>query len=104
MKKILVASLVLMLAMPLVGCETFRHNVGAGAKNHQMVVEKPQWFILWGLVPLTPSPAEDGGKLARENGGLTDYTIQTQYTIVDVIISFFTGFVTIHKQTVTVEK
>lgn len=103
MKKLLAATLVLLLVMPMTACMTYRHNVGKGAQGHTVVAEKGQWFILWGLVPLTPSPSADGGKMAKEQG-LSDYTIQTQYNIVDVIISFFTGFVTIHKNTVTVEK
>ncbi|MFN0207369.1 MAG: Bor/Iss family lipoprotein [Planctomycetota bacterium] len=103
MKKLLAATLVLLLVMPMIACQTFRHNVGKGAQGHTVVAEKGQWFILWGLVPLTPSPSADGGKMAKDLG-LSDYTVQTQYTIVDVIISFFTLVVTINKQTVTVEK
>lgn len=103
MKKIVLASLALMVVMPLFACQTFRHNVGKGAQQHTVVAEKAQWWILWGIVPLTPSPAEDGAKLAQ-GMGLSDYTIQTQYSIVDVIITFFTGIVTIHKNTVTIEK
>lgn len=103
MKKILAVTLALMLAMPVLGCQTFRHSVGKGAQSQTVAAEKAQWFILWGLVPLSPSPAADGGKIAQQ-AGLSDYTIQTQFTILDVVISFFTGIVTIHKQTLTVEK
>lgn len=104
MKKLLVVTLALaMLAPGITSCRTFRHNVGKGAQAHQVVAEKAQWWILWGIVPLTPSPSEDGGKLAASMN-LSDYTIQTQYNIIDVVISFFTGIVTIHKTTLTVEK
>jgi hypothetical protein len=103
MKRILAATLVLLLAMPMTACMTYRHSVGKGGTSHTVVAEKAQWFILWGLIPLSPSPSVDGGKLAKDNN-LSDYTIQTQYTALDVLITFFTNFVTIHKQTVTVEK
>lgn len=103
MKKILALALLMALVTPMFSCRTFRHNVGKGAQQHTVVAEKAQWWILWGIVPISPSPAEDGAKLAQA-AGLSDYTIQTGYTIVDVVISLFTGIITIHKNTVTVEK
>lgn len=79
------------------GCMTFDHTVGSGATTHEMK-EEGQWFALWGLVPLG---TVDSKSLA---GGASNYHVRTQYKPLDVLISFFTGFVTIHKQTVIVEK
>lgn len=101
MKKFLVLALLLALATPMFSCRTFKHNIGKGAQQQVLVEEKAQWWILWGIVPISPSPAADGAKMA---GNASDYTIQTGYTIVDVIISIFTGIVTIHKNTVYVWK
>jgi hypothetical protein len=85
------------LTVGLAGCMTFDHTVGSGAQTHEKR-EEAQWFILWGLVPLN---TVDSKSLA---GGASNYHVRTQYTPLDVVISFFTGFVTIHKQTVMVEK
>jgi hypothetical protein len=86
------------LMVGLGGCMTFDHTVGSGAQTHEKK-EEAKWFILWGLVPL-------GGNVDSKSlaGGATNYHVKTQYTPLDVLISFFTGFVTIHKQTVVVEK
>ncbi|HKE00224.1 MAG TPA: hypothetical protein VKE69_04385 [Planctomycetota bacterium] len=94
----------LLLALPLGGCMTYRHDVGAGATQNIKIADQDQWWILWGLVPLSPSPSVDGGKLAANAGNPKDYTIETRYTPLDVLISLFTGLVSIHKQTVTIEK
>ncbi len=87
----------LCLSVTLGGCMTFRHTVGSGAQSHQ-TTEEGQWFALWGLVPLG---SVDSKSLA---GGAANYTVTTQYKPLDVLISLFTGVVTIHKQTVIVEK
>jgi hypothetical protein len=78
-------------------CYTFQHQVGSGGSGGETVQES-SWWILWGLVPLTKPNSKEMA------GGATDYTVTTQFTFIDVIITAITGWVTIHKQTVTVEK
>ena len=97
MKKIAVAVLVIVLCFSLMGCWTFQHQVGSGAATG-VKVEKKQWFILWGLVPLNEV---DSKAMA---GGAENYTVQTQQSFVDVVIGVVTGWVTIYPQTVTVTK
>jgi hypothetical protein len=79
-------------------CYTFEHTVGSGPSTGEEV-EEAQWFILWGLVPL--GGETDSKEMA---GTATNYRVTTQFTPLDVVISFLTGWVTIYKQTVIVEK
>ncbi len=81
----------------LAGCFTINHKVGKGAQGSTKV-EQRQWYVLWGLVPISEI---DSQAMA---GGATDYTIQTQFSVVDVIIGIFTGLVTVQPRTVTVTK
>ena len=97
MKKILVAVVVVVLCFSLMGCWTFQHQVGTGAQTG-VKVEKKQWFILFGLVPLNEI---DSKTLAA---GAENYTVQTQMSFVDVVISLITANITIYPQTVTVTK
>ena len=85
------------LTVGLGGCMTFDHTVGSGAQSNQKT-EQAQWFVLWGLVPINKT---DSKTLA---GGASNYHVRTEYTPLDVLISFFTGIVSIHKQTISVEK
>ncbi len=56
------------------------------------------WYVLWGLVPITEV---DSQAMA---GGATDYTVQTQFTFVDIIIGIFTSIVTVQPRTVSITK
>lgn len=97
-----VAALAISLSFTLGSCMTYRHSVGKGAQAHVVVSEQAQWWILWGLVPISPSPPVDGGGLAQ---GRPDYTIQTRYDAIDSVISILLFPVLgIQKQTVTVER
>ena len=96
-KKLMLAATSLVLVAMLSGCYTQIHKVGSGAAGAN-VTAKQQWFALWGLVPITQV---DSHAMAA---GATNYTIQDQTTVVDVIIGLFTGFVTIYPRTVTVTK
>lgn len=82
----------------LPGCFTFTHTVGRGPNAAPVVVEETQWFALWGLAPMSPV---DSAKLA---GPSRDYRVTTKFTVVDVVISAFTSFLTFYRQTVIVEK
>jgi hypothetical protein len=84
---------------PLPACFTFTHTVGRGPQNVTPVVAtETEWFALWGLVPLDPV---DSATLA---GPTRDYRVTTKFTVVDVLISAFSSFVTLYRQTVVVEK
>ncbi len=79
------------------GCYTMHHTVGTGSTTGARTSERA-WYVLWGLVPLHEV---DGGKLA---GGAGNYTIESEFTFLDVVIGIFTGLVTIHPRTVTVTR
>jgi hypothetical protein len=97
MKKLVSLVLVVILVLGATGCYTFKHTVGAGSQTGVEVTQR-QWYILWGLVPLSPT---DSATLA---GDATDYTVTTEMNVVDVIIGIFTGIVSIYPQTITVQK
>lgn len=96
-KKLMMAWAGLALIGMLSGCYTQIHKVGSGAAGSNVVAQQ-QWFALWGLVPITQV---DSNAMAA---GATNYTIQDQTTVIDVIIGIFTGIVTIYPRTVTVTK
>lgn len=98
MKKRLAALLgVLALTTALSGCYTMTHTVGRGAQGSGERSHR-DWYALWGLVPLSETDSQD---LA---GGAADYTVQTQWSITDILINLFTTWVTIQSRTITVTK
>ncbi|MFZ5433891.1 MAG: Bor/Iss family lipoprotein [Calditrichota bacterium] len=97
MKKVVVLLLILVISFAMVGCYTINHQVGNGAQTGQKM-EKKQWFVLWGLVPINEV------NTLEMAAGATDYTIKTQQSFVDVVIGCFTGMVTVYPRTVTVTK
>ncbi len=91
------AAVALCAALP--SCFTFTHTVGRGPQSPTPVVTtQTQWFALWGLVPLDPV---DSAALA---GPVRDYKVTTKFTLVDVVITAFSSFVTLYRQTVILEK
>lgn len=93
----LTAALALVL---LSGCFTFTHTVGNGPANAKapVVNEETRWFALFGVVPLSDA---DSKSLA---GGARDYRVTTKFTVLDCVITCFTSFVTLYRQTIIVEK
>ena len=81
----------------LSSCYTVEHTVGKGAQGDTKH-EKRLWYALWGLVPLGDF---DSHQLAGE---AKDYSVKSEHTILDIVIGFFTTWVTIQCQTVTVTK
>ena len=77
------------------GCYTMQHTVGTGPTTGETSHERV-WYALWGLIPLHEV---DGGKLAH---GAGNYSIETSFTPLDIVIGIFTGLVSIQPQTVTV--
>lgn len=93
-------AMVLTLAVALIfmtGCYSITHTVGEGHKTGY-VESARQWYALWGLVPLNKVDSKEMVK------GATDYTIKTEFTALDIIISFATSWVTIYPMTVEVKK
>ena len=86
-----------LLVMMLAGCAAHTHVVGTGAAGTD-VVQMRQWYALWGLVPINQA---DSGAMAA---GATNYSIHTELSVLDWVISIFTGIVTINSRTVTVTK
>lgn len=97
MKKLIAILLIACLSLSAVGCYTFEHQVGKGAQTG-MKVEKKQWFILWGLVPINQVDSQAMAK------GAADYTIKTEMSPVDVVVSIVTSWLTVYPQTVSVTK
>ncbi|OPX29156.1 MAG: hypothetical protein B1H06_01955 [Candidatus Cloacimonas sp. 4484_143] len=96
MKRII--SLIMLVAfIALVGCSANIHKVGKGAQGNN-VIEARQWYVLYGLVPLNEV---DTNQMA---GDAVDYEIKTEQSPLDIILSMFTGAVTVYSRTVTVTK
>lgn len=89
--------LTLSLAFLASGCYTLKHRVGNGGTGSSQTSER-QWYALWGLVPLNDVESEEMA------GSATDYTITSQISPLDIVINFFTGWLTVYSQTVTVER
>jgi|GEM_PF-312025 len=87
----------LMVGLPLAGCYTVNHTIGTGGDTP--VASDRQWYVLWGLVPITNL---DGGQMAKAKGLTNNYTIQTQANFLDDILNLVTGFVSVWGQTITV--
>jgi len=81
----------------MTGCFTQRHVIGDGAEMGE-VEEARQWFVLWGLVPINEVDS------AEMIGGSRNYEIKTEHSALDVIISIFTGLVTVYPRTITITR
>lgn len=97
-KSLMLATLMVMvLTFGVIGCASHTHVIGDGATAGTQVEER-QWHVLWGLAPITePNTAEMAA-------GAENYTIVTEYNVIDGLINFFLGGITIHSRTVTVER
>ena len=97
MKKMKFFLATFMLALLLSSCMTLTHVVGTGGSSGDSVEQK-QWYALWGLVPINEVNSKEMA------GGAANYTITSQQKFVDVIISAFTGIVTVTVQNVSIQK
>jgi hypothetical protein len=86
-----------LISLTMVACHTHTHVVGRGAQTG-MTESTRQWYAVFGLVPLGNA---DTKAMA---GGANDYTITTQTTFIDGLISAITGIVTIDCRTVEVKR
>jgi hypothetical protein len=89
--------LVLVCVLLLSSCMTLTHVVGTGGSGG-VPTEKKAWYAIWGLVPIN---VVDSKAMA---GGASNYTVKSQLSFVDAIISIVVGIVTIRVQTVSVSK
>ena len=96
-KKVMAVFMIIVLMLMLAGCAAHIHKIGKGAQGND-VIEKRQWYILFGLVPLNEV---DTAEMAD---GATDYTITTEQNELDVIMNIFTSYISVVSRTVTVEK
>lgn len=81
----------------LTSCFTLTHAVGNGGKGVVSESAK-QWYVLWGLVPINTVDVKS------MTGGASDYTVVTQMTFVDGLISAVLNFASVHTRTVTVTR
>ena len=79
-------------------CYTIKQDIGTGAPKKFTVVHKHKWYALWGITPLN---TVDAKKMA---GKSNNFTVKTQFSTTDIIISLLTGCLSIVTQTVTVSK
>lgn len=99
MKGVKLVAIALIAVLVLASCVSHTHVVGRGAQTGVEVSGK-QWYALWGLVPI----GIGDGDTAAMAGDAEDYTITTEYGVVDVIANAFLGYVTLHMRTVSVTK
>ena len=78
-------------------CYTTLNVAGTGASK-STVVEKKQWYALWGLVRLN---RVDPKKMA---GDAANYTVKTEFTFKDFCANIFNSIVSLESKTVTVIK
>ncbi len=93
MKRIIV--LLIAIVFFVGACATHVHTVGDGPQNGSSSEDR-QWYVLWGLVPINDV---DSAEMARD---AEDYEIKTEQDILDIAISVFLGWTSIHARTVTV--
>jgi hypothetical protein len=96
-KKGIAVFMIIVFVVMLSGCAAHIHKIGKGAQGNDMV-EKRQWYALFGLIPLNEV---DSAEMA---GGAKDYTITTQQNEIDILLNIFTSYITVNSRTVTVEK
>ena len=95
-RSVVLCAVVLSLVVSISGCFTMMHTVGGGATSNTVVKEQRQWFAVWGLVKIGN---HDSGPMA---GGRSDYTVQTQWTPLDIVMNIFTQYASFISRTITV--
>jgi hypothetical protein len=115
MKKLVVLVLLVGLTVVTSGCYTLNYSNSAGSKpisftgevkgqRTHFVDERNQWYAFWGLLPIGNN---DVSKVLIEpraaGGAVQNLSIQSGFTPMDVLISFFTSIATFYRTTITVE-
>lgn len=79
------------------GCYTMVHRVGTGGNNTTEKSER-QWYFLFGLIELNHV---DSYEMAD---GAENYTVTTDWTPVDFIITLFSSMILVTPWTITVSE
>jgi len=115
MKKLVAVVLLVGFAFVTTGCYTLNYSNSASAKpisfsgevkgqRTHFTDERHQWYALWGLLPIGDNDVEKVLIEPRTSGGaVQNLSIQSGFTPLDVLISFFTGMATFYRTTITVE-
>ncbi len=96
-RKISASALALGALLLAPSCMTFRHKVHNGPLG-TVQVQKEQYFFLFGLVPL--GRVDTAAMAAPQKS----YSIETEFTFTDLLVSALLSPLTIVRQTVTVKK
>jgi hypothetical protein len=96
-RKLRMGIMMCLLVCVTTACSTHIHTVGNGGSGSSVTAER-QWYVLWGLVPINKV---DSKAMA---GGATNYTVKTEQSFIDGLISIVTSFVTVSARTVEVSK
>lgn len=98
---------VVLVGAILLGCATVKINAPAGesvtliseTETTTFKTTKRVWYVLWGLVPITNNSTDE--MIKQYN--LKKVRVTTQFDIVDYLIAFFLGGLTIQTKTVIIE-
>ncbi len=96
-RKLRMGIAICLVACMATACSTHTHVVGNGGQGGQVQQER-QWYILWGLVPINKVDTK------TMVGNATNYTIKTEQSFIDGLISFVASVVTVSTRTVEVTK
>ena len=93
-------TIIILMALMLLGlaaCATHTHVVGSGGQGEDVQTAR-QWYAVFRLIELNEV---DSNAMA---GGASDYTITTEQTFIDGVITYFTSIVTVSCRSVEVVK
>ena len=88
--------LIALLIVPTLACYSLTHVVGNGGTGTRTIAEEKKWFAIFGLVDMNTVDSK------QLSGNAVNYTVVTEVTPVDFIISIFTSIATIQCCTVRV--
>jgi hypothetical protein len=108
MKRLVPLAVLVGLSLTLLpGCATVYVNAPPGREVRLMSEDEPMqsklqtraWYVLWGLVPISPNATAD--KIADHD--LKGVRVQEYYGVVDILIDIFLGWTTLHTRTIDIE-
>lgn len=107
-KQVLLLTVLVGLCLSVLpGCATVYVNAPPGRDVRLMAENEPMqskqtvraWYLLWGLVPIS-----DNSTAKRiSDHSLTGIRVKEQYGFVDVLISVFLSWTSLHSRTVVIE-
>ena len=96
MKRSLAAVLLIVFLLPMLACYNLTHVVGTGGDGARVVAEQRQWYAVFGLVDMNDVDSKE------MSDSIVNYTVVSEMTTVDFLISIFTSIATIQCCTVRV--